>query len=234
MDRFLIEAEALRRRYDRRRDGVRYSRDRPEVRLMTDERRRATQLCLSERGWTDLSARRVTEVGCGEGNVIAELLRLGFGAEGVTGIDLLAQALAAARHKLPAEVRLLHGDARAMPIAAESQDLVVCFTVFSSVLDDAFRAVLADTMWRWLKPGGAVLCYDFVVDNPFNRDVKGVPLKQIRALFPQALVSARSVTLAPPLARAACRLHPSLYHLLNTCPPLRTHLLTWIEKPRAP
>jgi hypothetical protein len=39
------------------------------------------------------------------------------------------------------------------------------------------------------------------------------------------------VTLAPPLARAACRLHPALYPLLNALPLLRTHRLAWIGKP---
>jgi hypothetical protein len=43
---------------------------------------------------------------------------------------------------------------------------------------------------------------------------------------------ARRVTLAPPLARAVVRLHPSLYTVLNALPLLRTHRLAWIEKPR--
>jgi hypothetical protein len=76
-----------------------------------------------------------------------------------------------------------------------------------------------------------VLWYDFTVDNPRNPDVRGVPLDEVRALFPQARISARRVTLAPPLARAVCRLSPSLYPLLNAVPLLRTHVLAWIEKP---
>ena len=39
------------------------------------------------------------------------------------------------------------------------------------------------------------------------------------------------VTLAPPLARALCRVHPALYGFFNLLPPLRTHVLAWIEKP---
>jgi hypothetical protein len=38
------------------------------------------------------------------------------------------------------------------------------------------------------------------------------------------------VTLAPPLARTVCRVHPALYTALNALPLLRTHLLCWIEK----
>ena len=86
-------------------------------------------------------------------------------------------------------------------------------------------------MWRWVKPGGGVLWYDFTVDNPRNPDVRGVPLARVRALFPEGRVQARRITLAPPIARAVTRVHPSLYTLFNTLPPLRTHVLAWIEKP---
>jgi hypothetical protein len=86
-------------------------------------------------------------------------------------------------------------------------------------------------MWRWVRPGGGVLWYDFTVDNPRNPDVRGVPLARVRALFPVGRVHARRVTLAPPIARVVTRLHPALYTLLNTLPPLRTHMLAWIAKP---
>jgi len=44
-------------------------------------------------------------------------------------------------------------------------------------------------------------------------------------------VQHRRVTLAPPIARMAVRLHPGLYAVLNALPLLRTHLLAWIRKP---
>ena len=62
-------------------------------------------------------------------------------------------------------------------------------------------------------------------------DVRGVPRAELRRLFPQGRLHARRVTLAPPLARALCRVHPSLYPVANALPLLRTHLLAWIEKP---
>jgi hypothetical protein len=74
------------------------------------------------------------------------------------------------------------GDATLADIAPASQDLVLQSTVFSSLLDDAFQQRLADAMWRWLKPGGAVVWYDFTVDNPRNRDVRGVPVARMRAV----------------------------------------------------
>ncbi len=102
-------------------------------------------------------------------------------------------------------------------MAAGSLDIVLVSTVFSSLLDDAYQQRLADAMWRWLKPGGAVLWYDFTVDNPRNADVRGVPLRRVRALFPQALMRHRRVTLAgaggvpgwpvPPVQPAALAAH---------------------------
>ena len=60
-----------------------------------------------------------------------------------------------------------------------------------------------------------------------------MPMQRVRALFPQGRVQHWRVTLAPPLARAVCSVHPALYGALNLLPPLRTHVLAWIEKPRS-
>jgi len=68
------------------------------------------------------------------------------------------------------------------------------------------------------------------VNNPRNRDVRGVPLARLRQLFPQAAITHRRVTLAPPLARPLCRLHPGLYPIANALPLLRTHVLAWAGK----
>jgi hypothetical protein len=61
--------------------------------------------------------------------------------------------------------------------------------------------------------------------------VRGVPLKRVQALFPEGAVHSRRVTLAPPLSRAVCRIHPALYSVFNAVPLLRTHVLAWIAKP---
>jgi len=208
-------------------DEVRYS-NFPYAQTHPD--RLATVGALHGLSTPDPSTARVLEVGCGAGGNLLELLRLGFAPEHLTGIELLPERHAIARQCLPDSVALHLGDALEAPVADASQDVVAQHTVFSSLLDDAFQARLADTMWRWVRPGGGVLWYDFTVDNPRNPDVRGVPLARVRALFPQARLSHRRVTLAPPLARAACRLHPALYTALNCLPLLRTHLLCWIEK----
>ena len=223
------ETQAVQQRYARRNAGDRYSMLRPEVWQTVQERQRVLIGMLQGRGAP--SRLKLTEVGCGAGGNLLELLRLGFVAANLTGIELLPERFALAREALPAASTLHLGDAVQAPIATQSQDLVLQSTVFTSLLDYGFQQLLADAMWAWLKPGGAVLWYDFTVNNPRNPDVRGVPLKRVRALFPRGRITARRVTLAPPLARAVCRLHANAYHLFNCIPWLRTHVLVLIEKP---
>ena len=225
------ETRAVAERYARRGTSNRYSLLRPDVWQTLQERQRALLQMLVRHGATELPALRLTEVGCGAGGNLLELLRLGFDPAHLQGLELLPERHAQARAVLPAGTVVWLGDATHAEVAPASQDLVLQSTVFTSLLDDGFQQRLADTMWRWVKPGGAVLWYDFTVNNPRNPDVRGVPLARLRQLFPQACIDARRVTLAPPLARIVCAWHPSLYTVFNAVPLLRTHLLAWIQKP---
>jgi len=223
------ELDAIAERYARRPVSDRYSLLRPEVWQMLQERQRALWRLLARREGSPADW-RLTEVGCGAGGNLLEMLHLGLLPEHLNGIELLPERFAAARAVLPAGLALQLGDAARADIPAASQDLVFQSTVFSSILDDAVQQALAEAMWRWLKPGGALLWYDFIVDNPRNRDVRGVPLKRVRELFPQGRLSSQRVTLAPPLARGVCKLHPGAYTLFNSIPWLRTHVLVQISK----
>lgn len=227
------EAGAVAQRYARRSSGDLYSPLRPEVWQGLQERQRAILRGFTARGCTDLGGLHITEVGCGAGGNLLELLRLGAEPAHLTGLELLPERHARARHVLPAAATLWLGDATAVPadvLAPASQDVVLQSTVFSSLLDDGFQQRLARQMWAWLKPGGVVLWYDFTVNNPRNPDVRGVPMRRLRQLFPQGRVEASRVTLAPPLARVVCRWHPGFYPLFNSLPLLRTHVLAWVHK----
>jgi SAM-dependent methyltransferase len=173
-------------------------------------------------------------VGCGSGTNLLEFIRFGFRPEYLRGVELLTASADRARCVLPTTVRITIGDAvaAASMVPAGSQDVVYQSAVFSSLLDNAFQQQLADTMWRWARPGGGILWYDFTINNPRNPDVRGVPIARIRQLFPEGKIRTRRLTLAPPVARAVTRLHPSLYGIFNTCIWLRTHVLVWVEKPQ--
>lgn len=229
------EADAVRERYARREQSDwRYSRLNPAALLASQERERALADLFARLGWFDVSGRRVLEVGCGTGGNLLELLRFGFAPRNLVGIELLSERYAEAMQRLPAGVVLMQGDASLIKLPDESEDIVLQSTVFSSLLDAPFQWRLAQTMWRWVRPGGGVLWYDFTVDNPRNADVRGVPVSRIRELFPEGRVQYQRVTLAPPIARRVCALHPSLYPVFNAVPLLRTHVLAWIEKKPTP
>ena len=234
------ELQAIADRYARRQERLgglgRYSLLRPEVWQMLHERQAMTLRLLATRAaaWGPVADWRLTEVGCGAGGNLMDMLRIGLQPEHLTGIELLPERLQSARAALHAAVQLLPGDASQADVPHGSQHLVLQSTVFSSILDDDLQQRLAAAMWRWVRPGGAVLWYDFIVDNPRNPDVRGVPVKRMRALFPEGRATVRRITLAPPLARAVCRLHPRGYGVLNAVPLLRTHVLALIQKPAGP
>ncbi|MBV9248651.1 MAG: class I SAM-dependent methyltransferase [Acetobacteraceae bacterium] len=224
------EIDAVIQRYARRNDRGRYDSRLPEVQQMSIERRGAIGRVFADLGWHDLSSCTALEVGCSGGSNLADLVTMGFSEQRLTGIELRPELLTLARQKLP-NACLIAGDACEVPIGPKSQDVILQFTVFSSLLDEEFRHRLATAMWRWLRPGGGILWYDFTINNPFNPDVRGISLKSIPNLFPAGRIKNRRITLAPPLARIVCRVHPALYSVLNALPLLRTHVLSWIEKP---
>jgi SAM-dependent methyltransferase len=222
--------QALIDRYAQRLDHERYNLQRPDVWQTVQERQRAMLRLWSRLGWYDLSGLQLLEVGCGSGNNLLELLRMGFASHHLGGVDLLPARCQQARAQLPPQTMIHEGDACTLDVAMASQHVVLASTVFSSLLDDGFQQRLAQAMWAWVRPGGGVLWYDFTVNNPRNRDVRAVPLARVRALFPQGQMRVQRITLAPPLARCVTRWHPCLYTALNVLPWLRTHVLVWIAK----
>jgi len=231
------EQAAIRERYSRRERTDRlptYTLFDPFTLMAEHEKDRAIIAVLRQAGVVErLEDGTVLDVGCGTGSNLLRFVRLGFRPENMVGSDLLEQRIVRARELLPAKVRLIAGDACEHDFATRTFDVVCLFTVFSSILDDRFQHRLADTCWQRVSPGGGILWYDFTYNNPRNPDVKGVSLRRLRALFPEAAVQARRVTLVPPLGRRLCRWWQRGYGLLNSVPFLRSHLLAWLGKPLA-
>lgn len=224
------EADEVIERYSRRRESGLYSMTRPEVLLSFQERQRQIVSVLRRYLPCPFNEARLLEVGCGSGGNLLELIQLGFEPANLAGSELLSDRVATARHRLPTATKVVEGDATRMDFEPSSFDVVFVSVVFSSLLDSDFQRELADRMWSWVRPGGGVLWYDFTYDNPANNDVRGVSVKRIRELFPRANIEARRLTLAPPISRFVCRVHPIFYHLFNFLPFLRTHVLCWVSK----
>jgi len=198
--------------------------------MSDQERSRALIAWVNECGIKPVERRRVLEVGCGTGGNLLQLISFGFEPQNLVGNELLEDRLAVARRRLPGAVALHGGDAAALALPADSFDIVLQSTVFTSILDEEFQRTLAAKMWSLVRPGGGILWYDFMFDNPRNPDVRGIPLSAVDKLFPAPHAWVRRITLAPPLARTVTRVHPALYTLFNLIPWLRTHSLCWIPK----
>ena len=230
----MSETDHIKTRYDKRKiaiGGDRYAYMNPSVYMAQQEKERILISLLKTIGWSDVAEKRALEVGCGSGGNLQTLMRLGFDPANLVGNELLADRYESARRSLPVVTKLILGDARKLDLPDASFDMVMQSTVFTSIIDDAFQHQLADSMWRLVKPGGGVLWYDFTYDNPRNSDVRGVPLSRVKELFPEAGCLYRRVSLAPPISRRVCKLHPQLYTLFNSVFFLRTHILCWLEKP---
>ena len=227
------ETHEITKRYARRNPiDDRYNPLNAAVYLSVQEKERAIINLLKTSNLAPLNTKRMLEIGCGSGGNLLQFIKLGAEPHNLVANELLEDRLALARVLLPSGVTILPGDASELSFDQDSFDIIIQSTVFSSLLDDTFQALLAARMWHWTKPGGGILWYDFTYNNPRNPDVRGMPLRRIRALFPEAQIRAWRLTLAPPLSRRVTRLHPNLYHLFNLLPFLRTHLLCWIAKPR--
>lgn len=229
----MTEIEQVARRYERRRKlslGDSYSPLLPGVYMTMQEKERAIIRWINACGIGPVERKRVLEVGCGTGSNLLDFLRLGFNPENLVGNEFLEERIAAARRRLPSGVRLIPGDACQIEPSEGLFDVVLQSIVFTSILDISFQQKLADSMWALTKPRGGVLWYDFIYNNPKNPDVRGVPVRRIRELFPQGRMRYWRLTLAPPISRLVTRVHPWLYHCFNVFPFLRTHVLAWIEK----
>lgn len=176
-----------------------------------------------------LHERQVLDIGCGRGNLLAMFKDLGALPQDLYGIDLLPDRIKDARRIYP-DIRFTCGNAEYLNFPDAFFDLVVLFTVFSSILDNDMAQNVADEVRRVLKHGGAVLWYDFRYNNPWNPNTQGMTKQLIRRHFPCFDMDFRSITLIPPFARRLGRLTRVLYPLLASIPPLRTHYLGLFTK----
>jgi SAM-dependent methyltransferase len=196
--------------------------------LFTEQEREREMLDLLRRhGRLPLTDQRILDVGCAAGKTLLTLLRFGARPQNLFGIDLLEHEIAEACTIAP-HMNFQVADAQCLPFHSGSFDLVLSFAVFSSIQNPAIRKLVADEMRRVLRPGGAVLVYDFWVTGWANRDTRPIRLREIHRLFPNAEIDARRMTLAPPLARRLGRWRLTC-ELLGRVPVLRTHWLALVR-----
>ena len=225
------ELERIRAAYDRRRSipSQRYARTDPFTLYSLHEREQEFAALLRTEGLTSLTGLRVLDVGSGGGEPLRQLLEYGADRELLVGIDLLPERLELTQYRAP-HLPVVCGSADRLPFRDQSFDLVMQFTVFTSILDDDLKRAVAAEMTRVLAPQGRILWYDFSYNNPKNPDVRGIGKREIRELFPGFSMKTKRITLAPPLGRVVAPVSVALYYLLSRIRPLCTHYLCMLQR----
>lgn len=230
------EVERLRRTYAGYRSSTtvqrRWSPENRGNQAILTERAEAVRALLARGGLLPLAGRRVLDVGCGSGDVLASLVDRGAQPRDLYGVDLCEENVARARAAYPA-MAWQCGNGETLDFPSGFFGLVLSFTVFSSILDRAMARNVAAEIRRVLDRDGALVWYDFRYGNPYNRAVRGMSLAGVRALFPGWQAEMRSITVLPPLARRLGRATPLLYPALARVPPLRSHLVGLLRRPAA-
>lgn len=235
MNRHLDESERIKRVF-RAREGIRrldarYALSDPAFALMVQERERILTKYFQDLG-KPLDACRVLDVGCGKGWSLLECWGVGAMGPLLYGIDLLPERLVEAKKLLP-ESHFSVSDARSLPFEDASFDVVVQFTVLSSILDAEVRRQVAREMLRVLNPErGVIISYDFWT-NPVNRETAGISPDELRRLFPGCSFIFHKVSLAPPLARFLAPMSRSVCRMLASLKLLNTHYLTMIRRDKS-
>lgn len=228
----MTEIKNILERYQRR-DSLpanRYDPASPWIIMIEQEKERKLTNLLRRNGILPFKDKKLIEIGCGFGQNLLMFQKIGFNAKNLTAIELIESRYGKAKEILSSSVTVLLGDALEYNLPSNYYDIAFQSMVFSSILDDNFRKKLARKLLEIVKPGGIILWYDFIVNNPYNKDIRKINKKELRSLFPKCEIRMKSLTLAPPLARIVAKKYQFLYTLFNRVSFLRSNVLCLIKK----
>lgn len=171
---------------------------------------------------------RLLDLGCSGGGAVAGIDRSAW--QPTVGLDLDAAKLRLASSVLPS-VGFVQADAARLPFPAGVFQVVVAFTLFSSVVGRGLADAVAAEVRRVLAPDGVLVWYDMRYPSPRNRNVRALRRDDIAALFPGWELDLHPTTLLPPLARRLGRLEDRLYPALARVPLLDSHWMGLVQPP---
>lgn len=232
--KFKSEIERINSAYEKRKDNIssaRYSLFNNDNFYYVQSRDKAILEMLKSSNIVSLNDKRILDIGCGTGNELINLIRYGADPGNLYGIDLLKSRIETARGLSP-NISFTCSDASEIPYRDGFFDIVIQFTVFTSIFNEDMKKSIAEEMLRVIKPDGIIVWYDFHVHNPNNPDVRGVKKKEIYKLFSGCQIKLKRITLAPPIARIIAPHSMILCHLLEKLNLLNTHYLGCIRKLR--
>jgi ubiquinone/menaquinone biosynthesis C-methylase UbiE len=234
-DAFSAELDRIAVEYRRRDSTLSPTRDSvcdPVALCRYQQRTRAILHALTVHGALPLVDKNILDVGCGGGQSLVDFESWGARRRNLAGIELREEAAQIAKSRLSSgdgAARIHTGNAAELPWPDQTFHIVNQSTVFTSILCQPLRRAVAAEMVRVLRRDGLILWYDFRVDNPFNKNVRGVGAAEIRSLFPGCAVHLYSLTLAPPLARLVVPISWTMCSLLEKLRIFNSHYLAVIR-----
>lgn len=228
----MSELNRIKEVYDRRKEQVPknlYSYFNKANLAIIHGRERVMLDLMDKYGMNPLLGKKVLDIGCGKGGTLRNFIQWGAKPENLYGVDLLENRIKDAKSLSP-NIDLRCGNAEELPFPDEFFDIVMQFTVFTSIVDLQIKKNIAREMRRVLKREGVILWYDYHANNPNNPDVKGVRKKEIHQLFPDCKIHLKRVTVAPPITRLIAPYSRLLCSFLELIKFLDTHYLGIIKK----
>lgn len=176
-----------------------------------------------------LENKKILEVGCGRAFELRNFLRYGAKPQNLFGIDLKLKRMQEARSMNPI-INYNASSVQNLPFKENTFDIVLAFTLFSSILNKDCRIKAANEMLRVLKNDGTILFYDLFIRKPKNKNVVGINKREIKELFLGCSFYFKKITLIAPLARIIPSFLLTFYYLFEKLWFLNTHYLVAIKK----
>jgi len=177
----------------------------------------------------NLQSGKILEVGCASGSIIDFLISLGAEVDNICGIDIRPDRVKDAKKFFP-NMEIMVMNACQMEFPNCNFDFISVSTLFSSVLKNDIRSLMASEIRRVLKPGGIIMYYDLRINNPFNKNIIGINKKEIDNLFPNMEKQLKKITLLPPLTRILGVTLPYSYPFFSMIPLLKSHYIGLFKK----
>jgi ubiquinone/menaquinone biosynthesis C-methylase UbiE len=177
---------------------------------------------------------RVLDVGCGDGDSIWILLRLGFAPGNLCGVDIQEERVVQAK-ATNSLVNFECADATRLGFGDSTFDISMESMMFLQLTDDNVARRIANEMIRVTKPGGMLLVSDWRYSKPGSSEFKGVSPRRIAELYEVGTRTEVCKTfrgpLVPPIGRFLSKHVSSLYFVVHTVFPfLAGHTITILRK----
>lgn len=204
-------------------------RDNEGNRFIINERRRVIIATLKKEGYFPFEDKKILDTGCGKGELLAKFLSWGAKPQNLYGVDISADRIEVAKRNYP-QLKFQRINAEKLDFPDHFFDLILFFTVFSSIFDKAVIDNLSQEALRVLKTDGAIIVYDMRYPNPFNPNTRHITKEEIKRHFKKCYFEFKTLTLIPHLARLFAPLSFKICSILEKIPFLRSHYLIIIRK----